>query len=687
MAVEEGKFQLYSSITPPLEAGDWRLVVSQELSAQIPETALDNNDLKVDDAHINFRVRSPRYLMPPDQVLSTFPPANSFGSYGNRLPQVVIKRRTLPWERAVGDAPAGIPWLALVLIAEGEATLDTGIDVAECVTEGVLLDGVADVEKGNRLVVRKSVIDKVFPTRNDVDLLAHAREVDINDTELMMGDDDGFLAVVISNRLPLPGVDATGKEVPVKYMACLVNLEGQFNTLLERSPDPEPDFVTSFLNVDYALIENAAMDDHIIMGTAAAPDRINPAPIENTFAGPAVMAQSAVTGSTAYAVKSAAASSSGAIPGKGSSQWSSNTLEKLSSTEVSLQMARDFRFYKDVGVSLYDPVYRFPVLMHWSFTTTGSTTFRSLMEGLDSGLLGDVGEKPSDLSGRLPLEVVESGHVGLAHKTREGDDVRSWYRGPLVPHPTLSAATDRLPLAHSSDQLRIVIQDGREDLSLASAFEIGRLLSLSQPSIIASLMRWRQGHYYAARAAAQIEVNRPFWEAVLGADFVIDDFYKIGPAAGRFLIDSIVTNPETFFGPPRAPVTAGRPLEFDGLPTDLMAQGLGLSADLFRGDLGSMLEKVRMADIPFVDLKLGDLGKSIIRDGLAATLDNQRLDLVSGALANKFFNNPITGPAFPATGLNAANINLTPDVLDTILASTADDTDIPLNLSDDEAKL
>src|SRR5210317_1391667 len=228
MAVEEGKFQLYTSITPPLEAGDWRLVASQNLQAQASTGTLTSSDLKVDNANIHFRVRSPRYLMPPDQVLSTYPPANSFGSYGSRLPQVVIKRRTLPWERHLDDAPTGTPWLALVLIAEGEARLDTGVGVADCVTAGKTLTGVADVEKGNRLVVRKSVINKVFPTQNDVELLAHAREVDISDTELMMGDDDGFLAVIISNRLPLPAKDENGGEVPVKYLACLINLEAQF---------------------------------------------------------------------------------------------------------------------------------------------------------------------------------------------------------------------------------------------------------------------------------------------------------------------------------------------------------------------------------------------------------------------------------------------------------------------------
>jgi len=686
MAVEEGKFQLYTSITPPLEAGDWRLVASQNLQAQASTGTLTSSDLKVDNANINFRVRSPRYLMPPDQVLSTYPPANSFGSYGSRLPQVVIKRRTLPWERHLDDAPTGTPWLALVLIAEGEARLDTGVGVADCVTAGKTLTGVADVEKGNRLVVRKSVINKVFPTQNDVELLAHAREVDISDTELMMGDDDGFLAVIISNRLPLPAKDENGGEVPVKYLACLINLEAQFEDLLEKSPDPVPAFATDFLLSDVAYVANATADDHLTMGTAASPGRVKPPQFEfdPNAAGPAPRAQAQATGSSTYTAKSGVAATSGATPSAERSRWSTTAQVQLSSTEVSLQMARDFRTVKAADAALLDPEFRFPVLMHWSFTTTGSTTFRSLMEDLDSGLLGDVGEQPSELTGRLPLEVVESGHVGLGHKTREGDDVRSWYRGPLVPHPTVSATTERLPLAHSSDQLRIVIQDGREDLSIAAAFEVGRLLSLSQPSIIASLMRWRQGQYHAARAATLVEVNRPFWEDVLGAGFVLDDFYRLGPAAGRFLINAIATNPGTFLGAPRPLVTAGRPLEIEGVPSDVLAAGLGLGQGVFRGDIGAILEKVRAVKIPSIDLNLKDLGKVGIREGLEATLDNQRIDLVSNSLATRFVIDPGTGPAFPAID-RAAEV-VVPDVLDVILAAAddADTTDSPANKPGEE---
>lgn len=664
MAVGEGKFRLYAKITPPLEAGTWRFTATQNLGASTPSGALDANDLKIDRENIHVRIRSPRYLLPPDQILSTYPPANSFGSYGSRLPQVVIKRRTLPWERKLAGAPNKTPWLALVLIAEGEARLDTAVDVAECVTPGVTLEGVADVEKGNRLVVRKSIIDKVFPTKNDVDLLVHAREVDISDTELMMGDDDGYLAVVISNRLPVPGKDASGKTVPVKYLACLVNLEGQYPDLLDRSPDPVPALTTSFVTQTVAYAEHAAADDHRIMDTLGAPERVSgPPDITN---GPLPRASGAA-GSESLQVKSGATQGAGAAPYQSATQWSTKDVTTATSADISVQMAEPFRIVQSAAGKLLDPEFRFPVLLHWSFTTTGDTTFRSLMENLDSRLLGDVGNAASDLSGRLPLEVVASGHVGLNQKTREGDEVRAWYRGPLVPHPTLTATTNRLDLAHSSDQLRIVIPDGREDLSLATAFEIGCLLTLSQPSIIASLMRWRQGHYHAARLQSLLVANKGLWEELLGPGMAFENLRDLGPLAGRFFVESIVRDPETLLGQPRPAVTPGRPVEVDGPPIDVLTAGLGLDSAVLQGEIGSVLAKLRDVVVPREVLDIKAVGTIGIRESLEADLDRQRVDLVSNALSNKMIDDPLTGPAFPAS--DQLRLKDSQDALDRILSS------------------
>ena len=168
---------------------------------------------------------------------------------------------------------------------------------------------------------------------------------------------------------------------------------------------------------------------------------------------------------------------------------------------ASFQAAPTSGFIGLGDVIALDPEVRFPVLLHWSFTSVGEETFQSIMAGLDSALLGSVGTTPPR-PGRPPLEVVETGHAGLLHRLRGGDEVRSWYRGPFVPHPTEDGPDGRLPLAHAADQVRAVVPDGREDISLAAAFEIGRLLGLSRPSVVAALLRWRQGGYQTAHLQA-----------------------------------------------------------------------------------------------------------------------------------------------------------------------------------------
>jgi hypothetical protein len=655
MAVGEGKFVLYSRIEPPLEAGDYRFTASQNLSA----TGLGGSQLPVAELPTHVSVRSPRYVLPPDQVLSTFPPAGSEGAYGSRLPQVVIRRRTLPWERLVqAGVPRSTPWLALVLIAEGEAELKLNQPVAECVTPGRSLAGKADVELANYLQIRKSVLDRVFPTRLDVPLLAHAREVDIHDTELMMGDDDGFLAVVISNRLPLPGRGPDGRPVPVKYLACLVNLEGQFMDLLEKAP--EPSGFTTLPNKAAEVHASVAQWDHTRMGRVpygvdfggGKPGSGPPGggggggPIPHASAAPAPAAAAPApagnpdTGSVVAVPSSAAAAAHSAQQ----SGWSSAA--QHTEADVYVAMARDFSeaviggFVAEVGgVVAVDPTLRFPVLLHWSFTSYGQTTFRSLVEGLDSGLLGTVGEDSHPLEGRLPLEVVETGHIGLAHRIRRGDPVRSWYRGPFVPHPTTDPPGGRLPLAHAADQLRIVVPDGREDISLAAAFEIGRLLALSRPSMIAALMRWRQDGYQVARRGALWKEIVPFVDAVLGREEPLVFDPRVGVLLGRGLVDAVIKRPQDFVSDPSPLVTAGGSLPVDGAPEVLVAQGFGLSADMLGGDPATVLGNLRKAPV------LQPPGPGAVRDTevravLTGALEQQVTQLVADALAISFEGAP-----------------------------------------------
>jgi len=684
MAVGEGKFRLYKKITPDLTAGDWQISADHELTAAKNTTSLGASTLPVERSDVHFHVTSPRYVLPPEQVLSTFPPANSIGQYGSRLPQVVIKRRTLPWERLVDDGRPDTPWMALVVIAEGEAELETNVAVARCFTLGTQMPAGGslddpEVETANCLVVRKSVVDRVFPTQNDVDLLAHAREVDINDTELMMGDDDGYLSVVVANRLPVPGIDAAGDDTPVKYLACLVNLEGQFNRLLPVSPDPEPNFATPWMSVVKYTVTQAAVDDHMIMDTAEPPPAVKHQiglTVDNGDDLAAGAPLAAASDGPVTASPTAAVAASGAGQGYlGGTAWNAAV---ETNSNVYTRMARDFRItHPSATFEPLDQELRFPVMLHWSFTTFGDDTFKSLMQGLDSRLLGDTSAASATLAGRLPLEVTETGHVGLNHRTREGDTVRSWYRGPLAPHPTKNTVADRLPLAHSSDQLRIVIPDGREDISLAGAFEIGRLLALSQPSIVASLLRWRQGQFHAARRQVVLQLAAELWdnlgitaemrgqlgdlgEGVAGFDEVL----------GRRLVSAMVQEPATFIGAPRELVSPGRNLDIEGVPSDLLAVGLGIEASVFRGRAEVVFDRLIDIESPAIDIVLDKIGTVAVRDTLHVTLDNVIAGLAVDALAPELDFDRRAGPAFGPTGFGTGGGT---DGLDLFLAEEPDD--------------
>ena len=577
-----GYFILHSNYLPAITAGSYQLQSDHE---GLPEDK-DHEPLKVATQTVNLKVSAPRYVMPTDQILSSYPPANAEGGFANRLPQVVLKRRTLPWERnpAGGSDVSTTPWLALVVVAEGEASLSTApAPVAECVTPGLQLPQAddRDVDKALYLEVTQTVLNKIFPCQEDLELLTHVREVNIHDTELMGGDDDGWLSVVLANRLPVAQTDGT----PVRYMACLVSVEGQ----LQNLPKPTPP-VSGF---DFSLAQDwrelKAMDT----------------------LGPDAMAQgSGVSLQSEQAGKGAGTgfiNGAQGLAGNGKTQqWRSTP------SSVTAQIAAAARgdnapktirqvmgrgFYYPIGAFAVEKVYRFPVLANWSFTTNEGATFESLMQGLDVGLLGSLPPEPQPA---VPVpgaaatpppppapkdtqpEVVATGHIGLAQRTRRGDSVRAWYRGPCVPFATArsgqadsATSSHALPLAHSADQLRRVIPDGREDLALASAFEIGRLLALSQLSVVSALLRFRSQQFGAGRLRELLAQAMPMPLPALlsnGGGLQVD----LGRFVAVQMVDAMAQNTERMLGKPRPLVDAGRALKLGVSLDQAIATGLGL---------------------------------------------------------------------------------------------------------------
>lgn len=664
--VSRGKFVLHSRAVPPLTAGDYVLAGTQSINAG------GNRPTAPHEA--NIRVTSARFKLPPDQILSVFPPANSEGAYESRLPQIVIKRRTLPWERAPDPADNSIPWMALVVIAEGEGEISAEAPVDQCVTAGVKLDGPNDVARGIFLAVPQSTVTKVFPSKQDLHLLAHVREVDLEDTELAVGDDDGFLAVIMANRLPQ--FDRVACR-PVRYTACLINLEGQLDAL----PPPTPPVLEYFalaevfdIRAHYTAPQTGGSPDIAVMAS-------QPIALMTTLGA---VRRGAVSASAAASIKTPDIRQAKiAAPSPGvANEWMTTpqTIENVALTTASADAAFAVRDAMKAGFRLpiegivLEKVYRFPILAHWSFTCDGGGSFESLMRGLDVGLLGtlpaeaaqkkrpDCAPPPAGTAppaAPLPRptpEVAETGHVGLAHVTRAGDQVRAWYRGPFVPSPTTRevATTPQGPaLAHASDQLRAVVPDGREDLSLAVAFEIGRLLALSRPAFVSALMKWRREQFGAERARRLAKLAAQSIDKLGGIlkDGVVA---TLGPLIGRTLVLETAVKTESVLGPIRPSVDPGRPIEFlgGGMP-EMLAAGLAIDAGVL-----TELQRTgstRQLDLLFVPIG-GDLGPAGQFGHLAAHLNDEVQRLATDTIGS---------------GRRRRGAAREPDALDEIIAEMA----------------
>jgi hypothetical protein len=631
-----GTFRLYPYAYPPLAAGVYTLTGE-----------VDGLPGAVEPLQAAIDITAPRFALPPDQVLSTFPPASARGAFTSRLPQVVIRRRTVPWERSAFAADGTLltsltpqqrrtttprPWLALVLIAEGEANLLTDVPVSDCTTAGTALADPADtdVPKGACLEIPQSVVTKVFPALEDLPNLVHVREVDLADTELAMGDDDGWMAVVLANRLP---------QADTAYTACLINLEGQYGTLPVHPP-VAPDY-----NPKAAVYDRAVLNDAIVQYRGSSDARAMGTTTTLT-SGPAAVATNAVT--TNAAVGKLSAAGSGWSSTLSTASPASAGLVHATTDAASVNLAA-----LETGISVYlpwhlvEPTYRFPVLLSWSFYCTDSGDFQYLAQNVNSRLLGHLASGPETPDGEplppgglpagLPAEppsarplplVTATGHVATAHETRLGTATAAWFRGALVPTPVdrVGPRPDgRYPLAHHADQLRRVSPDGREDLSYAAAFEIGRLLALSQPSVVAALNQWRRQHFAAATTAALAEHLAAVAPAVLG-----DLFRRVDP-----LVDRPWTVPDGLPGPPppadpRAAAGVGRRF-VRGLLSALGEQPTDLAPARPLADPGFAVDRPAAVFDTARDARL--------TAGLALP---QAAEAASGDLADRLWGAPVT---------------------------------------------
>jgi hypothetical protein len=464
---------LFDCVTPPLVDGSYRIDVATNVTFDGQQAPLSSNSGY-------FDIEGPRFTLPATDVASVFPPRNGHGGFDEFLPQIVISRRTLPWERRLTSNPSAIgtpksrqdpltsqpnafppvqgqpqefgpaPWLALLLFQEGEYTLHQNVPLKSVVPADVyhrleVPDGITC----DSIEVEWGLLQSVLPSLDELTLLAHVRQVNVDDKELNAAAGDGLYAVLMSNRVPAPNA---------KFRACLVSLEERTD-LVQADPPPvaAPIFIGIFQN---PILENPVVGG---VNTAAAPDQR--------------LAEADSRGSAAHSLAEESGTPQQTLINPIGSTILATVADRNVSTAVGFVQAPPYYIFIETQQL---------VLLHsWTFECTGAGTFRDYVQRVNVSTMGTVEEE-----GHPP--VIDTGHIPMTVVDRAGVQEDVWYRGPFVPMPLT-----RDPLTyHSADQCRRVTPEtGAEDITYAAAFECGRLLAAADPRLGQELMRWRREPY------------------------------------------------------------------------------------------------------------------------------------------------------------------------------------------------
>ena len=115
-----GQMQLFDDFRPGLDDGAYQIEVAQAVTAPGATIA---------PVKRLFTIEGPRFALDPSDVHAQFPPNGVSGQFDRTLPQIVLTKRRLPWERKVVGIDERTPWLALLVFEAGEL-LDFKLDGA-----------------------------------------------------------------------------------------------------------------------------------------------------------------------------------------------------------------------------------------------------------------------------------------------------------------------------------------------------------------------------------------------------------------------------------------------------------------------------------------------------------------------------------------------------------------------------
>lgn len=138
----------------------------------------------------------------------------------------------------------------------------------------------------------------------------------------------------------------------------------------------------------------------------------------------------------------------------------------------------------------------------------------------------------------VACEALDLGYVPLAYTMRHGEQTVAWYRGPLT--PVSIEAADLPPFTVEEEAMIYDPATGLFDLSYSVAWQIGRLLALSDRTFSLELLNWlRAGHRLVDILQARIHLFQNLGETL---DFPHNTGEMLDPKLMQHLVGSFVAN-------------------------------------------------------------------------------------------------------------------------------------------------
>ena len=435
-----GEIRFFDSIRPPLSQGDYKMRMMQTFPQIVDNNETGMNSSEQLDKF--FTVNGSRWSIDPLTVHSRFPPKNEQNvKLDLTLPKIVFQSKTLPWERIVDEQNKDLPWMSLLLLREDEFNSCDYYPVAES-TE---IDAASEAVPVKLLEIPSSLLKLIAPTTDEVELLAHSLQVNPRDKELCGNDEDGLFSVILSNRIP--------SEPNEKYHALLVSLEGSLNELPNEN------------QIQYLTKPPVTKSKMEVV------DRLS-------------------------GVKKA--SKKGTTKSSSKLRVQSNSHSGKDARPVKGQISRKVKLL---------------VLDYWKFKTGNGGDFESKIKNIrfrkkeenlsEAGELGSVYDfakekkqedsyyEPALLGNDMDPDISANSYLLTDIVEDDGITRPCLYRGPCIAVPTTHQPKTK-PYENSDDARGIEPSTGFDVIHHSAAFELGRLLAMSDPQFISSMSRWRR---------------------------------------------------------------------------------------------------------------------------------------------------------------------------------------------------